>query len=228
MACVLFKVRGMVEETPKVYKRTAAFTEEQIEAGLWLLLALNSRSSLGDEIPGKGSVLRDLLAPVARKVPLSDEQVDEAVFLIEAAKWAMERHELRPLSVSQCNRERDALLKRWNLASTKGALLWPPSSQTISARLGGGSWSRATARLGFRANSRGRARGSGRFTSESMAVVLREFIAECERNQVEPTLQGYGKWSKGQRATGRDDVASVATLRQRYGTWSAVLASVEP
>ncbi|CRH93931.1 Uncharacterised protein [Chlamydia trachomatis] len=168
------------------------------------------------------------MAPVARKVPLSDEQVDEAVSLIEAAKWAMERHELRPLSVSQCNRERDALLKRWNLASTKGALLWPPSSQTISARLGGGSWSRATARLGFRANSRGRARGSGRFTSESMAVVLREFIAECERNQIEPTLQEYGKWSKRQRATGRDDVASVATLRQRYGTWSVILASVEP
>ena len=115
----------------------------------------------------------------------------------------------------------------WASATLKGAgKAWPPASRTIAVRLGDGDWSTALERLGIPVSAIGRAKGSGRFDAEAILTVLADFIRESEEAECPPTFGAYTRWAQDLRSQGREDVPSPATVRQRFGTWTAAMEAL--
>ncbi|MDO5049240.1 MAG: hypothetical protein Q4D87_05085 [Actinomycetaceae bacterium] len=126
------------------------------------------------------------------------------------------------LSVSKYDRERKKILAELNLASSQGALLWPPTSQTILARMGG-KWSAAMEATGLAASSDGKiGRKNTRFTDQDRERALRAYLRHCEVETLNPSYSGYTKWARQQ-----DFAPSGAAIRQAYGTWQKALNQVQ-
>lgn len=130
----------------------------------------------------------------------------------------IERNPDATMSVSKYDNVRKQILKRFELESTRGTLLWPPTSQTIISRLGG-KWSTAMEYCGLSASTDG-SLGSknARFTDEDRMNALRSYLGECEDKKQNPSYMGYTNWAKE-----RGGVPSGATMRQSYGTWQNAL-----
>ncbi len=148
---------------------------------------------------------------VAEKICHTSLGVSERVKENSAAK----------LSVSKYDCERKQILAELALKSSKGALLWPPTSQTLISRMGG-KWTAAMEACGLAASSDGKiGRRNARFTQEDRQNALRKFLRDCEEKGATPSYAGYAKWAKEQGG-----VPSAATIRQSYGTWQKALDQV--
>lgn len=206
--------------------RTAAFTDAQIEAGFWLLAA-RAAALETDGAPAEGAEdLLGTLEPLIDAHGPSRAAVTAAIGPILVAKAAAAAGGLPSPSAARTDELRSLILKEWGVESGKGVLLWPTGARTIAVRLGDGNWNRAMTRLGLKASGRGRAPGSGRFDEAAVRTILREYMESAEDEGAAATLGGYASWSKAQRAAGRTDVPSAASVRQRFGTWGRAIASV--
>lgn len=215
---------GEDESTPRTPKaRTTAFTDAQIEAGFWLLASRAHPLALELDETRTDETLFETLKPLIGKNNLTRDKVKKTIAPILAAKEAAAAGKLPQLSAARADEVRKLILKEWRISSSKGALLWPTGSRTIAVRLGKGKWNDALARLGLRASGRGRAQGSGRFNEAVMRTILTEFLETAEHAGLSATLGGYTSWSKEQRALGRQDVPSTASVRQRFGTWGKAM-----
>lgn len=211
---------------PEAKPRTAAFTEDQITAGFWLIAALAHASRLTIDEDRRDEELEETLSGLVGAHGVSRDELSRAIPRILAAREAAARHELPTVAAAKYDAARSALLAERGLRSSKGSLLWPTGSRTIAVRLGGGNWNDALLALGLRPASRGRAQGSGRFDEASIVPVLAEFLAACEAGGESATIGGYAQWSRERRGEGRGDVPSQATIRQRFGTWGRALEAV--
>lgn len=126
------------------------------------------------------------------------------------------------LSAQEYERTRAEMLTAWGVSSSKGASLWPPTSQTVSKRVGDGSWSKALASLGLEVAPIGRTRGASTYSNEQFLAALHGFIADCEAKGVNPTYLRYVEWSRVQRKEHRS-VPAAATMRQHFGSWAKAL-----
>lgn len=127
------------------------------------------------------------------------------------------------LSTQEYERTRSEMLTAWGAASRKGVILWPPTSQTVSKRLGDGSWSKALASLGLEVAPIGRTRGASTYSDSQFLAALHGFIAECEAGDLNPTYLRYVEWAKTRRGT-QEPVPAAATMRQHFGSWGNALA----
>lgn len=208
--------------------RTAAFTDEQIIAGFWLLAARVHERRLGVDESRRDAALAEVLEPLIGRNGLTRADVEAAIPAILAARDAASLHELPTVAAAKADEARARLLAERGAVTGKGALLWPTGSRTIAVRLGGGNWNDALASLGLRPASRGRAQGSGRFDEARVLAALREYVEGAEAAGGRATIGGYADWARGMRDSGRSDVPSGATLRQRFGTWARALDRARP
>ena len=109
--------------------------------------------------------------------PMDDESPEAAYRLLH------ERVTGRPpeaggssISAAQYDAARSAYLEERGIVARVGVAVWPPTSQTIRQRLGGGSWARAAEALGLTANV-GRSRGAGSFSDDDYRAAVAAFLA---------------------------------------------------
>ncbi|WP_022867382.1 hypothetical protein [Schaalia vaccimaxillae] len=207
--------------------RTAAFTSEQIELGLFLLIAhaYSARIEVGS--PQVDPVIQGVLGKVLGKNGLGDAQVAQACAAIQAARKAVEGGWCPSVSAGRIDEARKELLAQWGVESSKGALIWPPASRTIAVRLGQGSWADALAAFSIPVSNLGRQRGSGRFGPEEIRRAIRHYLDSLDEGKGVASFAGYSQWAEEARARGDVQIPSPATVRQRYGTWAKALGDVE-
>lgn len=219
-ACVSYGVA--MKSAPS--QRTAAFTEDQIIAGFWFVAAKVHERLLDINPSATDPALEETLEPLVGSHGLKREHVKEAIPYIIAARNLAADKKLPSISSVKCDEARKNIINdRDCCASTKGALIWPTGARTVAVRLGEGNWNNALETLGMPTTTRGRAQGSGRFTQEAMAEAFIEFFAFCADLEIEPRIGTYATWSQTLRSQGRMDIPSVATIRQKFGTWTAVM-----
>lgn len=125
------------------------------------------------------------------------------------------------LTAAKYEKQRTAVLSELGLASTKGASVWPPTSQTAVQRFD--SWNEALKTAGLATSSVGRARGQLRFDTAAYEKAIAEFVADCESRGVGATYKGYGEYAVEHKG----EVPSAAAVRKFYGSWNKALAAAE-
>lgn len=208
--------------------RPAAFTDAEVEAGFWLVLAHVlgvDRPPVPDGWEDEGGEGVPEAFPLELPGSLPDARRAQVRHDLGVARGAALADPSLTLSVADHDRARLEVLESLGQVSRRGTPLWPVGSRTVSARLGGGSWSAALVRLGLAAPVTVRPRGNLRFDEDDFRLVVREFLGECSRTGTGATFSAYTAWCAGQREQGRE-VPAGATLRQHFGSWSAALAAL--
>lgn len=208
--------------------RPAAFTDAEVGAGFWLVLA----HVLGVDAPSHRGWRDDEGARATPSrtrpdvgAPPPGEDSPRVRAAIAAARSQVLADPSLTLSVADHDRARLEVLAALGRVSTRGSALWPVGSRTVSTRLGGGSWSGALARLGLATPVAVHPRGNRRFDEDDYNRALRDFLEECSRTGATPSFLAYRSWCAGQRRQGRGRPAG-ATLRQHFGSWSRALEAV--
>lgn len=124
-----------------------------------------------------------------------------------------------PLTAVKYERQRTAVLAQLGVASSKGASVWPPTSQTAVQRFG--SWNEALKAAGLATSSVGRARGQLRFDEAAYDTAIAAFVADCDDRDLGATYKAYGEYATEHKG----EVPSAAAVRKFYGSWNAALAS---
>lgn len=139
----------------------------------------------------------------------------------------------RSLSAAQYDVARSIYLQEHGIVAKPGVAIWPPTSQTVMKRLGGGSWARAMEALGLTTNA-GRSRGAGAFTDDDYRSAVRAFLDVALEEKSATSFAAYTAWAKTQGVGGQpqsDDgrpAAAIkrpsgAAVRQHFGSWSAAV-----
>lgn len=166
---------------------------------------------------------REILAEV--EVALRNQMSDEAGVKKALAEVAGSIASVRssaspvPLTAAKYERQRTAVLGQLGVASSKGASVWPPTSQTAVQRFG--SWNEALKAAGLARSSVGRAKGQLRFDEAAYDQAIATFVADCDDRDLGATYKAYGEYA----AEHKGEVPSAAAVRKFYGSWNAALAS---
>lgn len=166
-----------------------------------------------------------VLAPEVRSALLErfarqgtpEEKIREIEGLIAAAQEHIGSSEAKPLSAVSYDNSRRQFVSRLVRAGSAGVRLWPPTSQTVRAQLGGQQWNTAMRSLGIPISTRGKAPGPTRFSREQYVQAVTDFIAESFADQ---SFRAYGEWVARQNAAGAHRPSGPA-LRKFFGSWSA-------
>lgn len=145
------------------------------------------------------------------------EKISEVEGLIAAAQQHIGSDEAKPLSAVSYDKTRRQFVSRLVRAGSAGVRLWPPTSQTVRAQLGGQQWNTAMRSLGIPISSRGKAPGPTRFSRDQYVQAVTDFIAESSTDQ---SFRAYGEWVARQNAAGAHRPSGPA-LRKFFGSWSA-------
>lgn len=213
------------ENLPTKRKKTvrgASLPTEALELGFWALMAQihppEATAAIEEE-----QLPKSVLDPIAKRFA---PNVDELLANARALKAEVEKGRSLVVSLDEYEKARARLASRNQMPTRPGQAAWPPGAQTISARIGNGSWAEALEKLGIDVHAVGRRKGTGRLTEDDFTQALRQFVRQSATQRTKPTYAAYCQWAKEQRADGIDR-PSGSTVRQRYLTWSAALQAAE-
>lgn len=159
--------------------------------------------ALESQLPDAPQLVRSALA-----------EVDAAIRSVRA------RAEAPSLSASKYDALRSEVLDQLRARSSKGAAVWPPTSQTAVQRFG--SWNEALKAAGLATNRLGRAKGQLRFDAKAYDKAMSVFVADCESRGITATYKAYTEYA----AEHKGEVPSAAAVRKFYGSWNTALAAV--
>jgi hypothetical protein len=126
-------------------------------------------------------------------------------------------------SLSLTKNEYEVWRGRWLVTYPKDdAVPWPPTSQTLRKRLGGGYWNDAVKNAGLAPHLRGRSRGALVYkATDEYVLAVSQFLADAENEQRSTSYDEYDRWAAGR------PIPTGAGVRNYYGTWNAAkLAAV--
>lgn len=198
--------------------RGASLSDEAVELGFWAVAGQImgiTRDSVGNvELPP------GVRAEIAKRYQGDLESLLAGA--VRARTLVAEGEKMGGVSAARYERERVQISLRNAVEAKPGSAAWPPGVQTVMARFGEGSWSRALGVFGLSGAAQGRELGSGRLTRGDFEEAVGRFTRDCELLGRAATYAEYGRWAKEEKASGRPR-PSGSTLRQRYGSWSAAL-----
>ena len=211
-------------ESPRT--RGSAFSRDEVEAGFWCVLgSARDVPPLPPIDEGAATELVALLEPALSGHGLDRAGQERVAALVVATRsWARGAGGAGRISAAEFERARRDLLTGWGAGTSKGALVWPPTSRTVAVRLGGGSWNDALSSLGVATSARGRERGGTRFTGDTQVASVARFLQETEAAGGSASFAAYTEWARRERGAGHR-VPAPATVRQHFGSWSAAVAA---
>ncbi|MDP8930771.1 MAG: hypothetical protein M3O70_19935 [Actinomycetota bacterium] len=109
------------------------------------------------------------------------------------------------------------ILQEIGLASRKGSSPWPPTSQTVMKRMGGGFWAEAMKSVGLIPGAHGRSRGLLMFVEQDYNDAVTDYLAHAANSGQASTVHGYSRWVEVEERAGRRRPAP-ASLRRKYGS----------
>lgn len=143
----------------------------------------------------------------------------ECLAAMAAARAQQRAGDVQALTKKQYDDARAALLASSAVAGVKGAITWPPTSQTLMSRMGGGFWNDAVRALGMRPQAHGRARGELKFSAADYRAAVGEFLQEQRLQQAPATAVEYASGVTRQKRGGCDR-PSMAAVRIHFGSWN--------
>lgn len=138
--------------------------------------------------------------------------------LATAARVIVATPGAKTLSAAAYDKARSQIVACMPRSGNAGVRLWPPTSQTVRAHLGGGAWNDALHAVGIPTAKTGRARGSSRFSHDDFRKAMTDFSKASDNR----SYKAYEEWVKAERAQGRERPAG-ATVRNMFGTWSEAM-----
>ena len=138
--------------------------------------------------------------------------------LATAARVVVAAPGAKTLSAAAYDKARSQIVACMPRSGNAGVRLWPPTSQTVRAHLGGGAWNDALDAVGIPTAKTGRARGSSRFSHDDFRKAMTDFSKASDNR----SYKAYEEWVKAERAQGRERPAG-ATVRNTFGTWSEAM-----
>jgi hypothetical protein len=198
-----------------------AFPTAAIEAAVWYAIARNLR--LG---PDLSVALNQIDVAEASEVAaalnqqgLRPEIRANILIMIANARAHFIKNEAVCITKKRYGEVRSEILDDFGLVSAQGVMPWPPTSQTVMKRLGGGYWAEALRNIGLTPDERGRERGLLRFTEDDYDNAVVDFLAQASATGRPPTFDAYGEWVQSEDRAGRRRPAS-ASVRLRYRSWT--------
>ena len=221
-----------------------AFTASQMQAAIYAALAFRHQNrvkineDLIDEMIGDlglakstdrkfstdtkvNKLIKDMFQVLLYQ-GLTEEEKMSAAFLVGAG-YAL--HKIEPsLRISGENLEdfRAVVISR-SKSMIDGNLLWPPSKQTISAKLGEGTWNAALASLGFVTTGRSIDTYSHKYKKSDFAEAISEFTLHCAEMGKHPSIGNYDIWHSVYGGT----LPNSDQVRKHYKNWSEVVRIVK-
>lgn len=169
--------------------------------------------------PHDAIIVAEVDAALQAQCPDDPAIVSSAVAEVASAIRFVRTQAQRPsLTAAKYDGQRTAVLEELGIGSSRGASIWPPTSQTAVQRYG--SWNAALTAAGLATSSVGRAKGQLRFDAAAYAAAIADFIADCESRGIRATYQQYGLYAGEHKG----EVPSAAAVRKFYGSWNAALA----
>ncbi|MCD1286019.1 MULTISPECIES: multidrug transporter [unclassified Brevibacterium] len=170
--------------------------------------------------PRDQEILAEVELALASQLPDDSPAVTRTLAEVSSAiGFIRSRSEKPSLTAAKYDARRADALTRIGARSTKGASVWPPTSQTAVQRFG--SWNDALKAAGLAISSVGRARGQLRFDAAAYDRAIAAFVADCESREAAATYQSYTEYA----AEHKGAVPSAAAVRKFYGSWNSALAS---
>lgn len=157
---------------------------------------------------------------------MSAEYVSQVLGIIASARQSLAEKRSLTITVDGYGDIRGELIDTTGATTGRGSSAWPPTSLTISKRLGNGYWNDALKAIGAGTSDRGRERGPLTFSEIDYDVALRKYLEESTAKDVRPTFSGYSNWVKEQTDQGIR-YPSGAALRLWFGNWLDAIRSVE-
>lgn len=221
-----------------------AFTSLQMQAAIYATLAIHHATRVQVNANSIEQMIGDfnLVKPTDRRISsnsaanklikdvfqfllhqsLTEEEILYIAFLVGSG-YAL--HKLEPnLRISGENLEKFRVAVQARSTPTlEGNLIWPPSKQTISAKLGHGTWNDALKVMGFQTVGRELSTYSHKFNKSDFAHAVSEFTLYCAENDRYPSIGAYDSWQAPYGSTR----PSSDLVRKHYKSWSAVVRIVQ-
>lgn len=196
------------------------FPRAAVEAAVFYMIARNE-GIVGDV----SSALRELTLEEMHEISSALEDaglppvvVKRILLMVAGARRGLTERPDLTISKQAYDAERRIAVDDLGLESGRGLRAWPPTSQTIMKRLGGGYWKDALVELGVSVSARGRSRGLLRFDESDYSGAMREFIQHCADIAGPDTFEAYEVWVGREDRAGRQRPSGPA-MRNFYGSW---------
>ncbi|MDO5025250.1 MAG: 5'-methylthioadenosine/S-adenosylhomocysteine nucleosidase [Trueperella sp.] len=191
------------------------FSEDSLRAALYLTLAAKNDAEPAAHADLPAAIRQDVLTHIA---DLPAKYADWALGMIAAGQQLSAQNPRLSLAAKDYDAYRAKFVVNYPELKS-GAVLWPPTSQTVIKRFNG-YWNDALEAIGLRAR-RGRARGGLKFTNADYLKALRMYADSSRAQEYKPSFNGYTRWLKDSGNYGK--LPSGAAIRQRFGSWKNAL-----
>ncbi|NHT16082.1 hypothetical protein [Cellulomonas sp. IC4_254] len=199
-----------------------AFSRSVIASAVWYAIAVD-RGLDEDPVAALTELDLDETAELAAALSLLGIPATKVASILTLASNARTQAET-PTDVSMTKARYDDLrtvvLTDLGLTSGQGATPWPPTSQTVTKRLGEGRWSTAMTSIGVQHGDRGRPPGLILFEENDYTDALADFLAETTTTNVPATYAGYEAFVEREARAGRRR-PSGPSVRLFYGSWNS-------
>jgi hypothetical protein len=198
------------------------FSDAVIEAGVWFALARDLDLDVDRTATFREADLAESreVAHALQREGIDTATVAEILCRIHAGRRHARTVEEVGLSARRYNQQREQILAELGLTSARGAAAWPPTSMTVTKRLGQGSWADAQIAIGLTPDVRGRPRGLLAFSEDDYTDAVKGFLGSARATGRAATFDGYVRWVENEERAGRR-WPSGPSVRLRYTSWNA-------
>ncbi len=199
-----------------------AFSLMAIQGAVWYALA-RERGLDADRLGAAQKMDLDELeetGQVLLREGVESDAVAEILGLIHAAQELVRSGAQVGISAARYNARRESVLEELGMESSKGTRPWPPTSQTVMKRLGGGSWAKAQIALGLTPDSRGRPEGPLLFEPQDYPAAVADFLRDAQSVGGPSTFERYASWVEAEERSGRRR-PSAPSVRLYYRGWTS-------
>lgn len=204
------------------------FDDAVIGFSVWVVMARRSELE-GDLNSALVEVPLDEMRHVSERLDgiLGPERLSKLFRQVGEARQRALAGGLPSLPANKYDAERRAIIAEFGTQGKNPSVTWPPTSQTVKSRLGGGYWADAMRALGVQPGGWGRARGALIFNDEDYLGAMTQFLADCDRTGAAFTVDGYSSWLESEEIAGRRH-PSFPSIRIYFGSWSGAKRAVLP
>lgn len=208
--------RASVLEAARVARGPAQqFSEESLRSALYLVLAAKNGVEPADHSKLPDETRQEVLTRLSE---LPDKYTEWTLGMIAAGREICAQNPQLSIAAKDYDAYRAKFIANYPELKS-GAVLWPPTSQTVIKRFNG-YWNDALEAIGLRAR-RGRARGGLKFTNTDYLKALSLYADSSRVKEYKPSFNGYTRWLKDSGNYGK--LPSGAAIRQRFGSWKNAL-----
>lgn len=197
------------------------FSPTVVEAGVWYLLARIHHQPGSVQAAIQELSLEEMteLTEALTASEVSARHVRTILMAVGTCRSERDRTTVLAVSRSRFDKERDQAVHDLGLGTGRGSRSWPPTSQTVMRRLGGGYWADALTALGIAPLAGGRSRGTVLFTPSDYADAITDFIKYAHATDTIQSFEAFEQWVRAEERRGVQRPSGPA-VRKFFGSWT--------